>query len=142
MNEIILTSEMEIYELFKKSDEILVEFIKKDNSKRLMKCTLNQLSIPQNQLPKTERTKEEKEKEVIEKKIIRVYDLEKDAWRTIPLDRINWIRIDNQFYKIDFTNKNYFKKEKETEQIISEDVNEWELEIKHPIEISSQIKDK
>lgn len=67
-----------------------IEFIKVDGTKRLMHCTLKSDLIPQvivetvedeTAAPKTPRKQNDE--------IIRVWDLEKEGWRSIKLETIN-----------------------------------------------------
>jgi len=107
MNEIILTSELIVLETIRQADKIKVEFIKKDNSKRLMDCTLNFNLIPEKDFPKKEIKKEDTEEIAKTKKLIHVYDLEKKGWRSLSIDRINWMDIDGQVYKVDLNKKSH-----------------------------------
>ena len=63
-----------------------VTFIKKDGTKRVMKCTLQEeIAIPYEK--KTERTREGKEN------ILPVWDLEASAWRSINMDTIEEVVV-------------------------------------------------
>ena len=60
-----------------------VKFIKADGSERKMKCTLNTKFIREDLLPKAT------SKVVsLPEHLIRVYDVEKEAWRTINIDTL------------------------------------------------------
>ena len=63
-----------------------VTFIKKDGTKRIMKCTLQEeIAVPYEK--KTDRTREGKEN------ILPVWDLEAGAWRSINMDTIEEVKI-------------------------------------------------
>lgn len=61
-----------------------VTFTKKNGESRVMQCTLNFDSIPEDKHPKGDADSfEEKNTEVI-----RVYDIEKEAWRSFRVDSV------------------------------------------------------
>lgn len=65
--------------------KVKVEFIKKDGTLRIMICTKNPLIIPESNMPIGTKTVKENPD------IIRVFDLEKSAWRSINKNTIrNW----------------------------------------------------
>lgn len=65
----------ELKELLYTRDEVLVKFIKKDGTERIMRCTLSSNVIP----PIFGTSVKGPEH------LITVYDLDKDAWRSINL---------------------------------------------------------
>jgi len=73
----------------KTEDIITVSFTKKDGSERIMKCTLNFSKIPEEHKPKG--TSIESILSLIRKNILRVYDIENQGWRSIPIDNIKII---------------------------------------------------
>jgi hypothetical protein len=62
---------------------IEVEFIKKDSSLRRMKCTLDFTKIPPDKRPKNT-SLQDILKLITKNKILRVFDVEKNDWRSIP----------------------------------------------------------
>ena len=67
-----------------------IEFIKVDGTKRLMHCTLKQDLIPQVIVEVVEdETASPKAPRKQNDEIIRVWDLEKEGWRSIKLETIN-----------------------------------------------------
>jgi hypothetical protein len=64
------------------NDTVNVEFTKKDGSTRNMKCTLNINSIPLDKQPKEAGIKQSDEAQ-------RVFDVEKNDWRSFRWDSIN-----------------------------------------------------
>ena len=63
-----------------------VTFIKKDGTKRVMKCTLQEeIAVPYEK--KTDRTREVKDH------ILPVWDLEANAWKSINMDTIEDVKI-------------------------------------------------
>ena len=61
-----------------------VNFTKKDGTERTMLCTLNMDLIPSEHHPKSDGNKTAQTNESV-----RVYDLEKEAWRSFILDSVN-----------------------------------------------------
>lgn len=69
----------------------IVEFTKVDGTKRVMKCTLDQSAIPEDKMPKPVVLKEgevAKEPKPENPGIVRVFDLEKQEWRTFKLETV------------------------------------------------------
>ena len=60
-----------------------VAFTKKDGTKREMLCTLNMDSVPSEHHPKTDGNATARTNESV-----RVFDLEKEAWRSFRLDSV------------------------------------------------------
>lgn len=65
----------------------LVNFTKKDGTERVMLCTL--VNIPSEKLPKAVDPEDEVQ---YSKEAIRVFDIEKQDWRSFRLDAINSIK--------------------------------------------------
>lgn len=63
--------------------ELDVKFIKKDGSERLMRCTLKA-----DLLPEQTDQEEQAEKKTPNLDVLRVWDLEKNAWRSFRFDSI------------------------------------------------------
>jgi len=100
----VITSAWELLKLLEDLDVAVVKFIKKDGSVRLMKCTINLDIIPKKNHPKGllkgERWRpSEMMKRAEVHKQVRVYDLEKDGWRTINFETAEWVK-DQQSGKI------------------------------------------
>jgi len=73
----------------------IIKFIKKDGSIRLMKCTLDFDKIPKDHLPKNVNLPQIL-KLLQKNKIVRVYDLEKMGWRSVPFDKVEWIETNDK----------------------------------------------
>jgi len=74
-----------------KERPVVIKFTKVDGSERTMKCTLNEsLILP---LPEPVQEKEKKARKENEN-VIRVYDLEKESWRSFRLDSIISVNFD------------------------------------------------
>lgn len=87
----ILTSVIDFLQKIRSEDEVLVKFIKKDGTERVMKCTLNFSRIPESKKPKGINL--EKILTKIQKhKILSVYDLEKQDWRTVPFESLEFLQ--------------------------------------------------
>lgn len=70
---------------------VKVKFTKKNGEERIMKCTLNFKKIPKRNWPKT--VDLPNILGLLKKGLLRVFDLEKKEWRTIPFQRTDWLEI-------------------------------------------------
>jgi len=68
-----------------KDKSITVSFTKKDGSNRDMLCTLAESLIPEDKKPKTENTK-------FSDDALRVFDLDKQEWRSFRWDSIKTVK--------------------------------------------------
>lgn len=96
---------MGVYEVvsnLKSIKNISVKFVKKSDGKdRVMNCTLNFDKIPKEHYPKgISKTAEVEPVEL--KEYLRVYDVEKKGWRSIPLFKLDWINVDGEEYLIEY----------------------------------------
>lgn len=81
---------------------VKVKFVKKDGSDRIMDCTLDFNKIPVEHYPKsTTAAKTEVEREELPLNL-RVYDLEKRGWRSIPLFNLEWVNIDGVEHAVEY----------------------------------------
>lgn len=105
----ILEDAVSLLKKIKEADIATIQFIKKDGSLRLMKCTLNFKKIPEESYPKN--MKLEDILSLIKKNILRVYDIEKNGWRSIPVDRTEFVIVNNVRYsvKLDLKKENIKK---------------------------------
>ncbi len=62
---------------------VQIEFIKKDGTERVMQCTRDFSKIPAEFHPKEDTEKKPNEN------LIKVWDMEKTAWRSVRLESIN-----------------------------------------------------
>ena len=94
------TSINTVYDLltFLKETVLIIRFRKKDKTLRLMKCTLNEKDIPKSKLPKNTNIKNVV-KNINENKIIHVFDIEKNDWRSLPINRIEEIGDGNVSFR-------------------------------------------
>ena len=79
---------------------VRVKFIKKTNGEvRIMNCTLDNDLIPENSRPK--KLDMSKMLKLIRKnRIIKVYDLDKNGWRSIPFDNTEWLETSEKRFKV------------------------------------------
>jgi len=80
-------------------DEGKIKFTKKDGTVRLMKCTLNFKRIPKNHQPKRLNSSQVLER-MQKDGIINVFDLEKQDWRSIKFENVDWLEVSQKRYKI------------------------------------------
>lgn len=86
-----LTSAIDFLKLIKNEKEVSVQFIKKDGSTRVMKCTLDFDRIPKDKKPKGIDLPKILTK-IQSSKILSVFDLEKQDWRSVPFDRLEFLK--------------------------------------------------
>ena len=86
-----VSSAIEFLELIRKEREVEVQFIKKDNTIRRMRCTLDFEKIPKEKRPKGVDLIKILKK-IQTSKILSVYDLEKQDWRSVPFDRLEFLQ--------------------------------------------------
>ena len=87
----IVTSAIDFLRLIKNEKEVLVKFEKKDGSMRLMKCTLDFTKIPKEKKPKGVDLAKILSK-IQKSKILSVFDTEKQEWRSVPFDRLEFLQ--------------------------------------------------
>jgi hypothetical protein len=81
--------------------KVKVGFKKKDNSDRIMQCTLDFGRIPKEHYPKGVKTAADvKAPEFTQ--YFNVYDEEKKGWRRIPLFNLDWVNIDGKQYTVEY----------------------------------------
>lgn len=68
-------------------NEVVVTFIKKDGSERVMRATLVDSKIPNDKKPKGT------SKRKIPDTVLPVWSVEDEGWRSIPLDRIEAFEV-------------------------------------------------
>ena len=76
-------------------DVVTIAFIKRSTKEeRIMKCTLNF-----NKIPKADRPASVNLKRILvdlqKNKLLRVYDVEKMGWRSIPINSVTWMTDSN-----------------------------------------------
>ena len=95
-----LTSAIDFLKIIKEEKNVLVHFEKKDGTLRLMKCTLDFNQIPKEKKPKGVDLAKILSK-IQKSKTLSVFDIEKQDWRSIPFDRLEFLQTkDNKLYKI------------------------------------------
>ena len=86
-----VTSAIDFLKLIKDEKEVIVKFEKKDRSMRLMKCTLDFDRIPKDKKPKGVDLIKILTK-IQKTKILSVFDLEKQDWRSVPFERLEYMQ--------------------------------------------------
>lgn len=79
-------------------NHVTIKFMKKDKSIRLMKATLNFSKIPRIHRPKDVNLPKIL-KLLKDNGIVHVFDLEKEGWRSVPFQSIEWIETGNKRYR-------------------------------------------
>jgi len=99
LQDTMIDSAIELLKLIKSSGIATVFFIKKNGEKRIMKCTLDFNLIPKDKRPKD--FKFENALAMIKKNILRVFDMEKQEWRSIPVTSTQFIKTkDNKVFRV------------------------------------------
>jgi len=96
-----VTSAIEFLKLIKNEKEVLVKFEKKDGTLRTMKCTLDFDKIPKEKKPKGVDLIKILMR-IQKSKILSVFDLEKQDWRSIPFEKLDFLQTpsNNKIYKL------------------------------------------
>lgn len=81
------------------NSEVRIMFRKKDNSQRVMKCTLDFDKIPNRDKPKSVNLSKIL-KMLNDKGILHVYDLDKGAWRSVNFKTVVWLETKEAKYFI------------------------------------------
>ena len=86
-----ITSAIDFLKRIKSEDFVTIKFIKQDGTERIMKCTLDFEKIPHDHRPK--KVDLGTILKLIHKNgILHVFDLEKDAWRSVPFEKVVWLQ--------------------------------------------------
>ena len=78
-----LGAAMHFLDKLQKDKEVNIEFIKQNGEVRVMRCTLNFAKIPLDKRPK-KTALQDILTQMVKNKILRVFDLEKYDWRSVP----------------------------------------------------------
>lgn len=85
-----ITSAIDFLKIIQIEKEVYVKFVKKDNTIRLMKCTLDFTKIPVDKRPRSVDLGKILTK-IQKSKILSVFDLEKNEWRSIPFEKVEFL---------------------------------------------------
>ena len=75
-------------------NNVRVTFTKKDGTEREMQCTLVQSRIPADKQPTTSKSLEEETNTQITGSAVRVFDQEKEEWRSFRWDSVKQVNFD------------------------------------------------
>lgn len=93
----IIVSAIQFWKKVYDEKQVIIRFIKKDGSNRIMNCTLDFTRIPKKDHPKSVNI-ENILKLIQKNKIMHVYDLNMKGWRSVPFDRIEWMDTKDRRY--------------------------------------------
>lgn len=96
----IIKSGIEFWNKIYQSGEVRIKFTKKDGTTRIMNATLDFSQIPQKDYPKKNINIPKILKLLQNSKIIHVYDLDKKAWRSVPIDQVEYVQSGMVRYKV------------------------------------------
>lgn len=93
----VIVSAVQFWKKVYEEKEVIIRFIKKDGSTRIMKCTLDFTKIPKKDRPKSVNIQQIL-KLIQTNKIMHVYDLNAKGWRSVPFDRVEWMDTKDRRY--------------------------------------------
>jgi hypothetical protein len=97
----IIDNAIEFWNIIRDEKIVTIKFEKKsDGSTRIMKCTLDFTIIPKKDHPDKNINLPKILKLMQRSKIIHVYDLEKKGWRSVPFDKVEYLKTLDKTYKI------------------------------------------
>jgi hypothetical protein len=85
----LINNAIDFLKKIRSEKQVTIRFIKKDNSVRMMKCTLQFDLIPKPKRPK--KIDLPAILNLIKQDILHVFDLEKKEWRSVPFDRVEYL---------------------------------------------------
>ena len=91
----IIKGAIDFLSKIREEKEVTIKFVKKSGEERVMKATLDFKRIPIKDKPKSVNLPKIL-KLLYERKIIHVYDLGKNAWRSVPFDSVEWLETKDQ----------------------------------------------
>lgn len=95
----IITSVLDFFQKISSEKEVTIKFQKKDGTIRIMKCTLDFEKIPNNKKPKN--ISMSKILSQIQKNhLVHVFDLEKQSWRSVPFNRVEWMETSDKIFNV------------------------------------------
>lgn len=95
----VIVSALNFWKKVYEEKEVIIKFIKQDDSIRRMRCTLDFKKIPVKDHPKN--VDIPKILKLVQKnKIMHVYDLDKKGWRSVPFERVEYMDTKTQRYYV------------------------------------------
>jgi len=97
----IIRTVTDFLDKIKIEDEVTIKFTKKDGTIRIMKCTLDFDKIPKRNHPKGVDLSRIL-KMMHQYGILHLYDLEKNDWRSVPFNEVEWLETPERrrFYRM------------------------------------------
>lgn len=95
----IIVSAVQFFQKVYQEKEVIIRFQKKDKTMRTMKCTLNFQKIPVDKKPKSINIMQIL-KLIQKNKIMHVFDLEKNEWRSVPFNSVEYLETKTKRYYI------------------------------------------
>lgn len=100
MAEETISDAIDFLKIVKTEKEVIVKFIKKDGTVRLMRATLDFSLIPRDKRPKSVDLPKILNK-IQKSKILSIFDLDKNEWRSVPFDRLEYVKTSQRkVYKL------------------------------------------
>lgn len=95
----VIVSAVQFFQKVYQEKEVIVRFQKKDKTMRTMRCTLNFQKIPADKKPKNINIMQIL-KLIQKNKIMHVFDLEKNEWRSVPFNTVEYLETKQRRYYI------------------------------------------
>jgi hypothetical protein len=92
MAEGIIKTALDFWQKIYDEKEATIKFVKKDGTIRIMRFTLDFTKIPKKDHPKKVDLVKIM-KQMNDNGIIRVYDLDKEGWRSVPFETADWVEF-------------------------------------------------
>lgn len=94
-----ITNAIDFLEKIKSEKVVTIKFIKQDGTIRIMRCTLDFTLIPDEKKPKTFDFVRIL-KEMKNSGILRIFDVEKEEWRSVKFQSVEWLETSTKIYNI------------------------------------------
>jgi hypothetical protein len=108
----IIVSALKFWQKIFEEKDVVIKFIKKDGTERIMRVTLDFSKIPEKDKPKTVNIQQIL-KLIQKNKIMHVYDLEKKGWRSVPFETVQYMdtKDKKRYYTKTYYDKHFNKGE-------------------------------
>ena len=93
----VIVSALQFWKKVYDEKEVIIKFIKQDNTERVMRATLDFKKIPTKDHPKGVNIQQIL-KLIQKNKIMHVYDLDKKGWRSVPFERVEYMDTPERRY--------------------------------------------
>ena len=86
----VIVTALKFWQKIYEEKDVIIKFEKKDGTERIMRATLDFKKIPERDKPKSVNIQQIL-KLIQQNKIMRVYDLDKKGWRSVPFEKVEYM---------------------------------------------------